>query len=331
MKAAVTGASGFIGSVLVRELLDRGCAVRAVMHQDNGSLADLDIERVTADVREPDTLPQAVQGIDTVFHLASVISLVGDRGGLVSDTNIEGARNIAKASLAAGVGRFVHFSSIHAFDLRDAKACIDEDSPRAGDAHPIYDRTKWAGEQAVREVIAQGLDGVIVHPSGVIGPGDHQPSRIGQVLLDLERGKLPALVPGGFDWVDVRDVVSGAIGAGERGRTGESYLLSGHWHSSRELAEFGAEISGAAPPRMTVPMWMVRSLAPFGDLWGHMTKTEPQLNSDSLAALRAARQISHQKAADELGHQPRAIRTSVHDAYRWFDERNMLSKPLGEV
>jgi len=177
-------------------------------------------------------------------------------------------------------------------------------------------------------VIAEGLPGVIVHPTGVIGPGDHRPSRIGQVLLDLAARKFPALLPGGFDWVDVRDVCAGILAAEQRGRVGESYLLSGWWHSPRELAAFGEEVTGVAPPRLDAPMWLARGLAPLGDAWGRLTRTEPRINSDTLAALGAARTISQAKAREELGHAPRPIRESVHDAYRWFEEAGMLQAPL---
>ncbi|MEE2830442.1 MAG: NAD-dependent epimerase/dehydratase family protein [Myxococcota bacterium] len=328
MTVVVTGASGFIGSVLVRELLARGRSVRAVVHNTPAELKGLDVELVQADVRDRESLARAFAGAGTVFHLAAVISLTGDLGGRVTETNVTGARNAARAALEQGVGRFVHFSSIHAFDLTDPEATIRESSARVGSGHPIYDRTKAAGEAAVREVIAEGLDGVIVHPSGVLGPGDSRPSRIGQVLLDLEARRLPALLPGGFDWVDVRDVVAGALAAEELGRSNESYLLSGHWHSARELADFGAEVTGVGAPRTTVPMWLGRSLAPFGDFWGWLTRTEPRLNSDALVALRAARDICHSKAGEELGHRPRPIEDSVGDAYRWFSQAGMLRRPL---
>jgi dihydroflavonol-4-reductase len=328
MTTVVTGASGFIGSVLVRELLSRGGAVRAVVHTSRRALRGLDIDIVEADVRDPASLRAAFNGAESVFHFAAVISLAGDLGGRVTETNVRGAEHAARAALDAGVERYVHCSSIHAFDLTDGQSVIDETTPRVGQKHPIYDRSKALGEARVRSVIAEGLPGVIVHPTAVMGPGDHRPSRIGQVLLDLAAGRLPALLPGGFDWVDVRDVCAGVLAAEQRGRVGESYLLSGRWHSARELATFGAEVTGVPPPRFDVPLWLARGLAPIGDAWGRLTRTEPRLNSDALAALRATRTISRTKAEAELGYTARSIRTSVRDAYRWFDEAGMLRTAL---
>ncbi len=328
MTTVVTGAGGFIGSVLVRELLSHGRPVRAVVRSSRRALDHLDVDIVEADVRDAASLRAAFDGADSVFHFAAVISLVGDLGGRVTQTNVRGAENAARAALDAGVKHYVHCSSIHAFDLSETTAVIDETSPRAGVGCPVYDRTKALGEAAVRRVIADGLPGVIIHPTAVIGPGDHRPSRIGQVLLDLAARKLPALLPGGFDWVDVRDVCAGAVAAEQRGRVGESYLLSGSWHSARELAEFGSEVTGSAPPRFDLPLWVARGIAAFGDAWGRFMRREPRLNSETLAALGAARTISHAKAAGELGYEPRSVRESVHEAYRWFETAGMLGKPL---
>ena len=328
MATLVTGGSGFIGGVLIRELLERGRTVRVLVHRDAGPFAELPVECVRGDIRDPDSLDLAMEGVDRVFHLASLISLAGDLGGRVTGTNVDGAENVARAALRAGVSRFMHFSSIHAFDLTDTTRTITEEAPRVGSEHPIYDRTKWAGEQRVRAAVAEGLPAVILHPVGVMGPFDKQPSRIGRVLLDLEAGRFPMLIPGGFDWVDVRDVVAGALLAEEKGRIGESYLLSGSWASARQLGEMGASVTGVHPPSLDVPMWVASALAPLGDFWSWLSGKEAQLNSDSLVALKASRMISNAKAREELGYEPRPLEQTIADTYRWFDEQGMLRRPL---
>jgi dihydroflavonol-4-reductase len=151
---------------------------------------------------------------------------------------------------------------------------------------------------------------------------------MGQVLLDLSSNKLPALIFGGFDWVDVRDVCVGALAAEEFGRIGESYILSGQWHSTRQLATFGEEITGTPPPTLEIPIWLAQGIAPIGSLLGKITGNEYQLNSDTVSALKAARTISSAKAETELGFKSRPIRDSVHDAYKWFEKFGLLKKPL---
>jgi len=166
--------------------------------------------------------------------------------------------------------------------------------------------------------MARGLDGVIVHPSAVLGPNDFAPSRTGQVLIKLAQRRLPALTPGGFDWVDVRDVVDGMLAAETRGRSGESYLLSGHWHSVRELAEMAGEITGVAPPRLTVPFWLARSGAPFVTGYHRIFGGEPLYTSESLRAVRTGHRIDYAKAAKDLDYAPRPLRVTLRDTYEWF-------------
>jgi len=328
MTTVVTGAGGFIGSVLVRELIARGRSVRAIVRSNKKALEELDIEIVTADIRDSSSLDRALVGAESVFHLASVISLSGDRSGSVSATNIDGARNVAEAALKNGVKRFIHCSSIHVFDLKDHGKTINENTIRVTTDSPVYDRTKYAGEIAVRNLIKMGLPAVVIHPTGVIGPGDHRPSRMGQVLIDLSSKKFPALISGGFNWVDVRDVCVGALAAEEFGRIGESYILSGQWHSTRQLATFGEEITGTPPPNFDLPMWLAQGIAPIGSLLGNISSNEYRLNSDTVSALKAARKISSAKAETELGFKSRPIRNSVHDAYKWFEKFGLLKKPL---
>jgi len=328
MTTVVTGAGGFIGSVLVRELIARGRSVRAIVRSNKKSLEELDIEIVTADIRDSSSLDRALTGAESVFHLASVISLSGDRSGSVAETNIDGARNVAEAALKNGVKKFIHFSSIHVFDLKERGNPINENTIRVTTDSPVYDRTKYAGETAVRDLIKMGLPALVIHPTGVLGPGDHRPSRMGQVLIDLSSKKLPALISGGFDWVDVRDVCAGALAAEEFGRIGESYILSGQWHSTRQLATFGEEITGTPPPTLDLPMWIAQGIAPIGSLLGKITSNEYRLNSDTVSALNAARTISSAKAETELRFKSRPIRDSVHDAYKWFEKFGLLKNPL---
>ncbi len=241
---------------VVRDLIARGHRVRALLHPRThtaASLAGVDVELAWGDVLEPDSLRAAFRGAEVVYHLAALISIDGDRGGLVRRVNVDGARNAALASRAEGVRRHVHVSSVHAFDHHPVDVPLDETRARPGPLHPTYDRTKAAGEAAVREVIAQGLDAVIVNPTGVIGPRDYTPSRVGQMLLQLVRGRMPAASNGGFDWVDVRDVSRSLMAAAERGRTGENYLLSGHYRSVVEFFETVERVSGVKTPRMVVP------------------------------------------------------------------------------
>lgn len=330
MMTVVTGASGHLGNNLVRALLQRGESVRALCLEDSSSLEGLECEVALADVRDADAMKRALADADMVYHLAALISINGGLNGAVHAINVVGVRNVMQSALENGVRRVVHCSSIHAFDLNATGGAIDEqtDRPRPG-KQGAYDLSKAAGEVEVRKAIADGLDAVIVNPTGVIGPGDPRPSRMGRVFLMLAQRRMPALVNGGFDFVDVRDVVAGALAAAERGRTGENYILSGAWTSVRNLATIAQSVTGVRAPRFTVPMFLARIGAPFASLYGRIRKREPLFTSESLHALRANRDISHAKAAEQLGYQPRPLADTIADTYDWFEQAGMLSLSRG--
>lgn len=261
MTAVVTGASGHVGTNLVRALLAAGRTVRAVDVRRGPGLDGLDVEFVAADILDAASMRPALAGADVVYHLAARISIAGDPDGGVWRANVDGVRNTAQAALAAGVSRFVHCSSLHAYDLSGGGPTDESRVRSVGAGPPVYDRSKWAGEVALRRVAARGLEFVVVNPSGIVGPVDFAPSRMGRTLLGAFRGRLPAVIPGGFDWVDVRDVAGGLVAAGERGRPGANYLLGGTRASVLELARLAAETAGSRPPRLTIPLRVVTPVA----------------------------------------------------------------------
>ena len=169
------------------------------------------------------------------------------------------------------------------------------------------------------------MDAVVVYPSGVVGPLDFGPSRMGQVFFNLRERAMPGLVAGGFDWVDVRDVVAGAMAAEASGRAGEGYILSGSYHSVPELAAMAAEISGVAAPRFVSPMWLARLGAPFMTLGNRVFGVEPLYTSEGLSALRGNPEISHAKAARELAYAPRPMLETIAALYRAHAQRELES------
>ena len=336
MTALVTGASGHVGGVLVRSLLQRGRRVRALVHSSSAALDALDgeLELIEGDVLDRGCMDRACAGVETVFHLAAVISIVGDPDGHVAAVNVQGPRNVAEAALAAGVKRMLHVSSVHAFDINSSADQIDEQSSRVAATAPAYDRSKDAGEGQVREVMARGLDAVILNPGGVLGPYDFMPSRMGTFLLQLAGRSLPGLVPGGFNWVDVRDLAASILAAEERGRCGENYLVTGPWCSMADVAAQASAITGVPAPGFTVPLWLAGLAAPGMTLWAKLIGSEPLYTREALHAVSACRNVSWQKAADELGHAPRPLQSTLLDAYRWFAGRGLLELPgtaTGEV
>lgn len=319
MRAVITGASGFLGAHLARTLKDRGVEVRAADRSRGPALDDVDVEFVEIDVLDPASLRAAFEGQDRVFHLAAIISIVGDPTGEVWRVNVHGPRNAATVALECGVGRFVHCSSVHSFDLERCGPSLDESGPPTThpDA-PAYDRSKRAGEEAVRLVVQKGLDAVVVNPTGIIGPDDRGPSRMGETVLQFMTRKIPVGITGQFDFVDVRDVVEGLIAAGDRGRTGDNYLLSGSRLSIRELGMLVERYSGVPVPPLSIPLRLVTPLAPLVMQIEQRTK-KPIFTPDALHALKYSPVVSHYRAATDLGYRSRPIHETVRDTVAWFE------------
>ena len=332
-RVAVTGGTGHVGSCLVRQLLADGHEVRALVRSEGTprQFEGLDVELVRGDICQPSSLVPLVDGVERVYHLAALISIVGPMGGKVRAVNVHGARNVGEAALNAGVKRMVHVSSVHAFELgdgADGPKTIDETAPRSRDETcPAYDASKAAGEAEIRKLVQKGLDAVIVHPAGVLGPFDFTPSRMGKVLLSLANGRMPALLSGGFDWVDVRDVGNGVRAAAEKGRTNESYILSGHFASVPDLAHVAATVTGAAAPKFTVPLSVANVFAPVAETTAKLLRMEPLYTAESLMALRSDVRFDRSKAAKDLDHNPRSLLETLRETYAWFAANGQLDKP----
>jgi dihydroflavonol-4-reductase len=329
MTIVVTGAAGHVGTNLCLALLADGHEVRAVDLREPVRAVRHGARWVRADIRDAAAIGPALEGCEIVYHLAAVISIAGGLRGRVHSVNVDGVRILAQAALERGVPRFVHCSSVHAFDLAAvAGRTVDETAPRAHRPQlPAYDRSKAAGEVELRRVVDRGLDAVVVNPSGIIGPCDDAPSRMGAVLLALWRRRLPALVPGGFDWVDVRDVVRALRAAAARGRTGESYLVPGHRVSIAELARLAAAVRGTPVMRRTAPSGLARAVAPLAEPLVRWTGWSLLPTREALHALETFPAIDGSKARRELGHEPRPVQQTLTDLHTYFVETGRLRAP----
>lgn len=327
----ITGATGHLGNVLARELRAGGAAVRAVVQpgDDPGPLEGLGVELVEADVGDPQALRRAFRDAARVFHLAGLVSITTGQRRRLEAVNVEGTLHVLAACRAERVGRLVYMSSVHAL-VEPAGGVLDE---RAGfdPARAVgpYARTKATASRAVQAAARAGeLDAVLVLPTGVLGPFDFRTSEMGQLLLDLEARRVPFLLPGRHDWVDVRDVARGSIAAAERGRCGEAYLLGGESRSLEELAALvSLETRCRVPP--LVPLWPARAVAALAPLYERATGRRALLTPYALHALTAPFTVSHEKAARELAFLPRPIARTVRDALDWHHAQRAPRRAVG--
>ncbi len=323
----VTGATGHIGNVLIRELLAGSEKVRAVIPplEDITPLEGLEVEKVEADVRDANSLLQAFRGTDVVYHLAGIISILPGKTKLLYQVNVMGTRNVVEACLKSRVRRLIYTSSIHAVAEPPYGTVITETMPFDPDgAIGKYGKSKAQATLEIMVGVKKGLDTVVVCPTGIIGPYDFKLSEMGQLLLDIARGKLHLYVDGAYDFADVRDVVAGLILASEKGRSGESYILSGERITVAQLMSILEEVTGVKTFHFKLPLGLAEAMAVFTSPYYSLTKIKPRFTPDSLRILGSNSFISSEKASNELGYSHRPIRETIVDTIQWFKERGML-------
>ncbi len=318
----VTGATGHIGNVLVRKLLGRGEKVRALIPagESRDPLKGLDVEAVTGNVLDLDSVFESLRGARGVFHLAGVISIMPGPNPFVRKVNVDGTKNVLRAAKESGVDKVVYTSSIHAIQ-RVEDGVIDESLPYDADnPYGAYDRSKAEATLEVLHAAHAGLEAVVACPTGVIGPYDFRGSMMGAVIHDAAAGKPSLYVDGAYDFVDVRDVADGLITAAEKGKRGESYIFSGNKISVRYLFETIREITGRGFFQMKIPFDLAKFAAFFTPLYYKLAHATPRFTPYSLEVLQSNSNISHAKATRELGYKPRSVYETISDTVKWLLE-----------
>lgn len=328
MLVGVTGASGHLGNVVCRVLLERGYAVRVLHRKDVRSFEHLSVERVVGDVLDLQAVDTFVKGCDYVIHAAAIISIHGDPTGIVFKTNTEGPVNIAEACIRHRVKRMIHVSSTHAVMELPFETPFDETRPYKQKGAYAYDFSKSTGEQRMLTYYRSGkLDGLVVRPSSVIGPFDFRPSEIGKALLDFYNQKIPVLPPGGYNFIDVRDISASIVTALEKGRCGEIYLLAGTYYKMKDFAQVVHEVTGKKVPKHVMPFWFLKMLLPFVKVYGKLKKANPVFTIEAITALKYGHpNMVSDKAKKELGHVCRPLNETIADFYAWNMDRGSIHR-----
>lgn len=316
----VTGATGHIGNVLIRKLLKRKEKVRAMVmpHEDQTALKGLDVEIVEGDVLDVKSLRQAMQGVERVFHLAGMISILPGEDPFVRMVNLTGTRNVVEVAKEMHVHRLIYTSSIHAIK-RVEGTTIDESIPFDPlNALSSYDSSKAAASLAVLDAVREGLDAVIVCPTGVIGPHDYRNSEMGCLFKDWMKSPVNFLINGAYDFVDVRDVADGQILASERGRSGESYILSGQKITISEILRQIQKALGVTKYGVTLPTRLAKFAARFAPLYCRVFGKKPRFTEYSIETVTGNSSISNAKARRELGFKPRPLTQSIRETVLWL-------------
>ena len=335
MDCFVTGASGFIGSNLVHELVARGHRVKALLRPgaDLRGLAGVQFERVTGNVSDRDYLKAAMQGCNWCFHVAASYHLWLQDYRPMYAANVEGTRNVIEAAGAAGCAPIVYTSTVGCIGLPKQEngriAPTDETAPVSeAQMSNHYKRSKWQAELVALQLARKGLPVVIVNPTAPVGPRDVKPTPTGQVIVDFLNRAMPAYLDTGLNWVHVRDVAVGHILAAERGSIGERYILGnadGNWTMKEAFAVL-EEMTGIPAPKTRIPYWVALAAAYAGEAAAFATGKPPRA---PLAGVRMAKYkmfFSPAKAVRELGLPQTPPRQALADAVEWFRQNGGVQK-----
>jgi dihydroflavonol-4-reductase len=318
----VTGATGFVGSSIVRALLAAGYAVRALVRASSprANLAGLEIDTIEGDVFDAGALARAVAGARYVVHAAADYRLWARNPDAIIRTNVEGTRAVMKASLRAGVERVVYTSSVATLALHPDGEASDETMRLAATAAVgVYKRSKILAEQLVETMISRdALPAVIVNPSTPVGPRDIRPTPTGRIIVEAASGRMPAFVDAGLNLVHVDDVASGHVAALARGRIGERYILGGDNVLLQRMLNDIALLVGRSPPRFKLPRGPLFPLAVAAETIAAMTGKEPFLTLDGLRMSAHRMFFTSAKAQRELGFAARPYTEGLRDAVDWF-------------
>ena len=324
----VTGATGFVGSAVTRQLLARGENVRVLSRagSDQTNIRDLHVEVVEGDLLKPETLCSAVEGCDGVFHVAADYRLWTRNPETMFRTNVDGSRAIVRAALSAGVGRIVYTSSVAVLGNVPG-GVADEDTPVTyADMIGSYKQSKFRADEAVRQLIEEkGAPVVIVNPSTPIGPRDVKPTPTGRVIVEAASGKMPAYVDTGLNVAHVDDVAAGHLLALDKGSIGESYILGGDDMPLADILAVVARHTRRRPPFLKLPHSAIMPIAHLAEMWTSITGgDEPFVTVDGVRMARKKMYFSSAKAERELGYSHRSADQALGDAVTWFHDNGYL-------
>jgi dihydroflavonol-4-reductase len=322
MSTLVTGATGFVGSHVARQLVSAGQNVRVLVRPTSNFklLEDLRVERVEGDLRDAGSIERAMQGVRRVFHVAADYRLWTEHPEELYESNVEGTRRLIAAAERAGVERVVYTSTVATIAVPQQGAGLPNEATAARLEEMIghYKRSKFLAEQVALEAAKAGAPVVIVNPTAPVGPGDWKPTPTGRIILDFLLGKMPAYVDTGLNVVAVEDVAAGHLLAAEKGRIGERYILGGRNMTLKEILDALAAITGKRAPRLKLPHVVALAAGYADELYSRLAGREPQIPVEGVKMSRHKMFVESDKAARELGYAPGKIEAAVERAVRWY-------------
>ncbi len=327
MTTLVTGAAGFLGSHVARQLLARKESVRVLLRptSQNRAIADLPLEYVTGDLRDPASLDRAMNGVRRVFHVAADYRLWAHRPKEIYESNVTGTKNVLEAAKRAGVEQFIYTSTVATVAVDRPQLPNEATESQLGEMVGHYKRSKWLAEKEALNAAKRGLPLIVVMPTTPVGPGDWKPTPTGKIILDFLNGKMPGYVETGLNFVGVEDCAAGHLLAAEKGKIGERYLLGAENLALKQVLDELEKITGLPAPRLKIPHGLALGAAYVETAFSRLVGREPQIPVEGVKIARHLMFVDCSRAQRELGFRPGPVAAALERAVRWYEANGYVT------
>src|SRR5215475_2493330 len=320
MTTLVTGASGFLGSHVTRQLVARGEKVRVLLRpsSNNRAIADLPLEYVTGDLRDPASLARALNGVSRVFHVAADYRLWAKRKRDIYDSNVGGTKNLLEAARRAGVSQFIYTSTVATIAVDRPEHPNESTDAKLEEMVGHYKRSKWMAEKEVLDAARAGFPAIIAMPTTPVGPWDWKPTPTGKIILDFLNGKMPGYVETGLNFVGVEECATGHLLVSEKGKIGERYLLGAENLTLKQVLDTLANITGLPAPTLKIPHGLALGVAYANTAFSRLLGREPGIPIEGVKIAQHMMFVNTTRAQKELGFQPGPVSAALERAVRWY-------------
>lgn len=326
-KILVTGAAGFLGSHLTRQLVARGADVRVLLRpsSNNRAIADLPLEYMTGDLRDVASLDRAMAGVQRVFHVAADYRLWSKRSQDIYDSNVGGTKNLLDAAKRASVEQFIYTSTVATIAVDRTEHPNELTDARLEEMVGHYKRSKWLAEKEVLEAARQGFPAIVAMPTTPVGPWDWKPTPTGKIILDFLNGKMPGYVETGLNFVGVEECAAGHILVAEKGIAGERYLLGGENLTLKAMLDKLAELTGLPAPTLKIPHGVALGVAYAETAFSRLIGREPQIPVEGVKIAQHMMFVDASRAVRELGFQAGPVSAALERAVRWYEANGYIA------
>jgi dihydroflavonol-4-reductase len=328
MTTLVTGAAGFLGSHVTRQLVARGDEVRVLLRASstNRAIADLSLEYVTGDLRDPASLDRAMKGIKRVFHVAADYRLWARRKQEIYDSNVGGTKNLLEAAKRAGVEQLIYTSTVATIAVDRPQHPNEFTDAKLEEMVGHYKRSKWMAEREALNAAKSGLPVIVAMPTTPVGPWDWKPTPTGKIVLDFLNGKMPGYVETGLNFVGVEECAAGHLLISEKGKVGERYLLGGENLTLKGMLDILAKITGLRAPMLKIPHGLALGVAYANTVFSRLVGREPGIPIEGVKIARHMMFVDSSRAQRELGFKAGPVSAALERAVRWYEANGYIAK-----